>query len=252
MVSRQQLTTYLNQLLTPEIYQDYTVNGLQIEGKNEINKIVSGVTASQDLIEVAIKANADAILVHHGYFWTGENPAICGMKKNRIQALLQHQINLFAYHLPLDGHAQLGNNVQLAQLLEFDISDEMPNDHGKNIGLYGRLKTPMSPVELSQHIAEKLQRQPQYIAARSKQIGTIAWCTGGADKLITDAIKLGVDAYLSGEISEPTVHTVRECNIHYFACGHHATERYGVKALGEHLAQQFNIDCEFIDIDNPV
>lgn len=252
MITQHDLLQYLNTLLTPEIYHDYAPNGLQVAGKTNIERIVTGVTASLALIEAAIEHKADAIIVHHGYFWKGEDPRIIGVKKNRLQQLLAHDINLFAYHLPLDGHPHVGNNVQLAKLLDFIIEGEMPNDYGKNIGLYGKLSQAMSADEFYQHLSSTLARAPQHIAAEKKTIERIAWCTGAADKMIADAAALGVDAFISGEISEPTVHIAREMNIHYFGCGHHATERYGIKSLLNEINEKLDVICQFVDIDNPV
>ncbi len=247
-----QLTRYLNSFLNIHKFRDYCPNGLQIEGKKEIKKIITGVTACQELIDVAVAKNADAILVHHGYFWKGENEAIVGIKKMRIQTLLRHDINLLAYHLPLDGHETLGNNKMLADVLGLEITGPIDANDLSVPGNIGRLKKPMKASELSQHIAICLQREPQHIGEEDDIIETIAWCTGGAQSYLQYAIDQGIDAYLTGEINEPIVHNARESGCHYFAAGHHATERYGVKALGEHLAQEFDLDVEFVDIDNPV
>lgn len=248
MTSRQIMVTYLDELLNVGQYHDYCPNGLQVEGRMEIQHIVTGVTASQALIEAAIEQGADALLVHHGYFWKGEPAAITGIKHNRIKCLLESDLNLFAYHLPLDGHAKLGNNAQLARVLGFNI-DKMTGDSGL---LYvGKPKQSCGGEELAAHIASCLGRMPQHISAE-KSIETVAWCTGGAQSYIEAAAALGVDAFISGEISEQTVHIAREMDIHFYAAGHHATERYGVQALGEHLAEHFDLKHSFIDIDNPV
>ena len=247
-----QLTDYLNSLLNIHKFRDYCPNGLQIEGKKDIKKIITGVTACQALIDVAVAKNADAILVHHGYFWKGETEAIVGIKKTRIQTLLKHDINLLAYHLPLDGHESLGNNKQLAEILDFEITGPIDANDLSVPGNVGRLKKPMKASELDRHITSCLQRTPQHIGEADDIIETIAWCTGGAQSYLQYAIDQGIDAYLTGEINEPSVHNARESGCHYFAAGHHATERYGVKALGVHLAQKFDLDVEFVDIDNPV
>jgi len=252
MIGRQKLLTYLNELLQPETYRDYCPNGLQVEGKKDIHTIITGVTACQALIDQAIDEKADALLVHHGFFWKGEPAEITGIKKNRISALLKHHINLIAYHLPLDGHLDYGNNTQLGVLLGFDNAREVPSSAGKNILMQGALPNPSTPEAFAQLLENKLDRKPLHIIADKPEIKTIAWCTGGADKLIAEAKAAGVDAFISGEISEPTTHFAREANIHYFAAGHHATERYGVKALGEHLANVFPVNVSFVDIDNPV
>lgn len=247
MITRQAMLTYLDELLDVGQYHDYCPNGLQVEGRAEIQHIVTGVTASQALIEAAIEQGADTLLVHHGYFWKGETVTITGIKRKRIQRLLESGINLFAYHLPLDGHAELGNNAQLARVLDFSI-DTVTGDSGL---LYvGKPQQACSGEELAAHIAACLGRTPQHISAQ-KRIETVAWCTGGAQSYIEEAAALGVDAFISGEISEQTVHIARETGIHYFAAGHHATERYGAQALGNHLAEHFELKHSFIDIDNP-
>jgi dinuclear metal center YbgI/SA1388 family protein len=247
-----ELVRYLNGQLQIGQFKDYCPNGLQVEGKSEVKRIVTGVTACQSLIDVAIEKNADAILVHHGYFWKGENEAITGIKKQRIQSLLKHDISLLAYHLPLDSHLDWGNNVQLANVLDFDITGPIDPSDERVPGLLGRLKTPMTARELSLHIQLKLNRAPLHIGEEDDVIQTIAWCTGGAQSYMQYAIDAGIDAFLTGEISEPSVHNARESGTHFYAAGHHATERYGAKALGEHLAHQFSLDVEFVDIDNPV
>jgi len=248
MNSRQAITTYIDKLLDVERYRDYCPNGLQVEGREQIQHIVSGVTASQALIEAAIEQGADALLVHHGYFWKGETETITGIKRQRILRLLESDLNLLAYHLPLDGHAELGNNAQLARVLGFSV-EEISGDSGL---LYvGKPEQSCSGEALATHIESCLNRAPQHIAA-DKKIERIAWCTGGAQSYIEQAAMLGVDAFITGEISEQTVHIARETGIHFYAAGHHATERYGVQALGEHLAEHFGINHSFIDIDNPV
>ena len=249
-MNRKELENYLNQLLQPEDFKDYCPNGLQVEGKHDIQKIITGVTACQDLIDKAIEKNADAILVHHGYFWTGENSCITGMKKNRIASLLKNEINLYAYHLPLDAHVEFGNNVQLAKKLNIAIEF---NDGRENPFLFtGSLKNPMSGEDFSLYVNKILSREPLFISSHKKKIKTLAWCTGAAQDYIEEAHSLGVDAFLTGEVSERTVHFARENDIHFFAAGHHATEKYGVQALGDHLVEKFGVDCEFIDIGNPV
>ncbi len=246
------LVNYLDKELQIHRFRDYCPNGLQVEGKSEVTRIVTGVTACQKLIDVAIEKQADAILVHHGYFWKGENEAISGIKKQRIQALLKHDISLLAYHLPLDSHPDWGNNVQLAKVLDFEISGPIDQNDPTVPGYIGALKQPMSAKQLSKHVAKSLNRSPQHIGEEDDIINTIAWCTGGAQSYMSYAIDQGIDAYLTGEISEPSVHNARETGTHFFAAGHHATERYGAKALGEHLQAHFGLDVEFVDIDNPV
>lgn len=250
-MQRREFNQLLNDILKPHLIKDFCPNGLQVEGKNEIKKIVTGVTASQALIEAAIEQQADAILVHHGFFWKGESQPITGMKRRRIGALLANDINLFGYHLPLDIHPAVGNNAQLAKLLDIEIEtglEPTPN----SVAMKGRLKTPLSGEDFADKIAKVLNRTPLTSLVRSAKIETIALCTGGGQGYIDLAADQGIDAYLTGEASEQTIHSSREQNIDFFAAGHHATERYGVKALGELLAQEHGFDVTFIDIDNPV
>ncbi|MBH0069523.1 MULTISPECIES: Nif3-like dinuclear metal center hexameric protein [Pseudoalteromonas] len=250
-MQRREFNQLLNDILKPHLIKDFCPNGLQVEGKNEIKKIVTGVTASQALIEAAIEQQADAILVHHGFFWKGESQPITGMKKRRIGALLANDINLFGYHLPLDIHPAVGNNAQLAKLLDIEIETGL-EPTSNSVAMKGRLKTPLSGENFADKIAKVLNRTPLTSLVRSAKIETIALCTGGGQGYIDLAAEQGIDAYLTGEASEQTIHSSREQNIDFFAAGHHATERYGVKALGELLAQEHGFDVTFIDIDNPV
>ena len=251
MVQLKDLLSYSNNVLEIERFNDYCPNGLQVEGKMEIKKIISGVTASQALIDAAIKEKADVLLVHHGYFWKGEDARIIGLKYKRVRSLIEAGINLLAYHLPLDAHPLYGNNAKLAEILEFDIAGSFPSGSDA-VGMYGTLKTPMSAADFSEKISSTLGRAPLHIGENSEQIHTVAWCSGAAQNYIEAAAELGVDAYLTGEISEQTVHIARENGLHFYAAGHHATERYGVKAFGEHLASHFDLNHQFIDIFNPV
>lgn len=241
-----ELNAYLTQFLQPERFNDYCPNGLQVEGKSEIKKIVTGVTASMNLLQAAQQANADAILVHHGYFWRGETLPITGIKKQRIAFLLQHQINLFAYHLPLDMHPELGNNVMLAKRLGIAV------DASADMLALAELKKPQTLGSFVELVEKKLNRKAVVIGDLSKPIKRIAFCTGAAQGYIEQAVAANVDVYLSGEISEQTVHVAREANVSYISAGHHATERYGIQALGEHLAEKFGLEHAFIDCDNPV
>lgn len=250
-MQRREFNQLLNNLLKPDTIKDFCPNGLQVEGKNEIRTIVTGVTASQALIDAAIEKNADAILVHHGYFWKGESQPITGMKKRRVAALLANDINLFAYHLPLDIHPEMGNNAQLAQLLDIEIEAGL-EPVNNSVAMKGRLKTPLTGSEFAKKIGQVLNREPLTSLVRNDKIETIALCTGGGQGYIDLAAEQGLDAYLTGEASEQTIHSSREQNIDFFAAGHHATERYGIKALGELLAEQYGFDVTFIDIDNPV
>ncbi len=252
MVDRDALIRYCNELLDSGGFQDYCPNGLQVEGRTEIRRIVSGVTASQALVDAAVEAQADLLLVHHGYFWRGESAAVVGVKQRRLKALLKNDINLVAYHLPLDVHAELGNNVQLARLMGWQISGGLEPNNPRSVGLTGELAAPCAGEELAALLAARLQREPLFVAGHDRPVKRIAWCTGAAQGYIDKAIALGVDAFITGEVSEPTVHAARENGIHFYAAGHHATERYGAKALGEHLAATFGLEHRFIDIDNPV
>ncbi len=250
-ISRDELAKYLEQTLDASRMKDYCANGLQVEGRQNIRLIVSGVTASLALLEAAVRLNADAILVHHGYFWRGEDARIVGLKYQRLKLLLKNDISLFAYHLPLDLHETMGNNVQLAHQLGL-----IPNGRfGENslgwIGTVGDLKI-RTVGELVQKIEGVLGRTPLLIGDPAQMVGRIGWCTGAAQDFFGDAIAAGVNTYLSGEISEPTVHLARESGVAYLACGHHATERYGVQAVGQHVAEKFGIEHRFIEIDNPV
>jgi dinuclear metal center YbgI/SA1388 family protein len=250
---RNELENVLNTLLKPEIIKDFCPNGLQIQGNNHINKVITGVTATQALIEQAIVKKADAILVHHGFFWKNESPVIRGMKYQRIKALIDNNINLFAYHLPLDIHPELGNNVQLANLLSIEVKGPLEIGNPLSVAIYGEVEQAISGEALAIKINEKLFRECLHIAPPSnKKIKRIAWCTGGGQSYIELAAEQGFDAFISGEASEQTTHVAKEMDIHFFAAGHHATERYGVKAVGEYLAKEQGIDVEFIDIDNPV
>jgi len=243
------LTQYLVQILQPERFTDYCPNGLQVEGRAEVHKIVTGVTANQALIEQAIARGADAILVHHGYFWRGESPVITGIKKQRIRTLLANDISLLAYHLPLDAHLLYGNNVRLGQQLGFTITRWL-DDH--NMIAVADLSSPIGLTALQARLTEKLGRVPFLVGDSQRQISSVAWCTGAAQQYIEQAVAANVNVFISGEISEQTVHIARESDTAYLAAGHHATERYGVAALGQHLSEHLGILHEFIDVDNPV
>jgi dinuclear metal center YbgI/SA1388 family protein len=252
MANLKALVEYTDALLGAAGYRDYCPNGLQVEGRQEIRHLVSGVTASMALIEAAGAAGADALLVHHGYFWKGEDACITGMKQRRLRRLLGADISLLAYHLPLDAHARLGNNTQLARVLGFETEGSFGNEPDLQLGQYGRLSRALDAAALAAHIGERLGRVPLHIPGAAARIETVGWCTGAAQSYIEAAAVRGLDAFISGEISEQTVHVARETGIHYFAAGHHATERYGVQALGAHLAEHFGITHEFVDIENPV
>ena len=251
MVLRNELENYLASLLLSYEIQDYCPNGLQVEGKERISKIITGVTACQRLINAAIKAQADAIIVHHGYFWKGESSPITGIKKNRISSILNHNINLFSYHLPLDIHQPYGNNFQLAQLLQLTNIKELDTNTSPNYGVIGTLKssTPINIIE--SNINNLLQRPPLTIEVNNRPINSIALCTGAGQDFITNAALANADLFISGEISEKTTHLAHEYDINYISAGHHATERYGVQAIGNHIAKRFKIEHEYIDIYNP-
>lgn len=230
---------------------DYCPNGLQVEGRAEVRRIVSGVTASQALLDAAVEVGADLVLVHHGYFWKSENPCVVGSKQRRLKTLLTHEVSLLAYHLPLDVHPEVGNNVQLARRLGVLVEGPLEPGNPRSVGLVGSLPEPMEPLDFARRVAHVLQREPLLIEA-ARPIRRLAWCTGAAQGYIEQAIAAGVDAYLTGEVSESTVHSARENGISFLAAGHHATERYGVQALGDYLASRFSIEHRFIDCPNPV
>ncbi|WP_298291814.1 Nif3-like dinuclear metal center hexameric protein [Thiomonas sp.] len=244
---REHLAREIDGLLDCAQWADYCPNGLQVEGRDDIRRIVTGVTASLALIERAIALRADALIVHHGYFWRGEDPRVVRQKRKRLALLLAADINLFAYHLPLDAHAELGNNVMLARRLGWSVQGRFGR---QQIGCLG--SAPQASVgELAQAVARGLGRAPQVVGEAHAPVGTLAWCTGAAQDWIEDAWAAGARTYVSGEISEPTAHFAREMGITYLACGHHATEREGIRALGEHLAAHYGLEHVFIDIDNP-
>lgn len=248
MVALDTLQKYIHTLLDVDAFSDYAPNGLQVQGKPEVKHIVTGVTASLALIDEAIKLEADALLVHHGYFWKGEDPRIIGMKYGRIAKLIKNDISLLGYHLPLDAHPELGNNAQLAKRFGITFTEDMDPEGVGKVGVFAESK---SLFDFSQDIERILGRTPMAISAGDHPIKNIAYCSGGAQGYISFAIDKKVDAYLSGEISEKTVHEARESGVHYIAAGHHATERYGIEALGKQLAAKFSLEHTFVDIDNP-
>lgn len=251
-IKRDIFLNYIDSLLQPKLINDYCPNGLQVQGKDMIETIVTGVTASDCLIKQAVEANADALIVHHGMFFKGELETITGWKYKRIQKLIKHDISLIAYHLPLDIHPVYGNNIQLAQRLNLTPISEFDTNTKPFLGLIAKTQAPLDVMQLSQTIESTLKRTPTVINANTNEkIQTIGICTGSAQDFITHAKAANCDLYLSGEISERTTHLARELGIHYIAAGHHATERFGVLSLGEHLAKHFRINHQFIDIDNP-
>ena len=245
-----ELVAAADELLQPQLFSDYCPNGLQVAGRDTVKRVISGVTACQALVDAAVERGADAIIVHHGYFWRGEDPCVVGMKKRRLATLLAHDISLIAYHLPLDAHPELGNNAQLAKILGIEVEGGMDSSP-RPVGNVGRLPQPISARDFATHVGTVLGREPLLEVAGDHPIRSIAWCTGGAQSYIDRAAALRVDAYLSGEVSEPTIHSARELGVHYIAAGHHATERYGAPALAGHLAERFGLQHEFVDIDSP-
>ncbi len=251
MAERATLLDHIDELLQTGQFQDYAPNGLQVEGRSGIQRLMTGVTASQALLDEAVAWRADAVLVHHGYFWKGEDPRVRGMKARRLRTLLEAGINLFAYHLPLDAHPELGNNAQLARRLGLEVSGSFGTGTALDLGYLGQLPEPEPLHAFVRRVAEALGREPQVVDGGGHPVFRVAWCTGAAQGFIDAAADQGVDLYLSGEISEPTVHVARERGLHYLAAGHHATERYGVQALGAHLAQRFDLMHRFVDVDSP-
>lgn len=249
MVKLNELIHYTQQLMRVELFKDYCPNGLQVEGRAEIRKIVTGVTASMALLVAAKQADADLILVHHGYFWHNEDARVVGIKRNRLAYLLNNDLNLMAYHLPLDAHPEFGNNIMLARVLDITPTGFTGES---NIIAFGTLAHPIKLFEFAAKIEAALLRIPLVIGNTQQIVQKVAWCSGAAQNFMDTVIQLGVDVYISGEISEQTTHQSEESGVSYISAGHHVTERYGVKALGEHLADKFNIEHQFIDIYNPV
>lgn len=245
--ARTTLLQSLDDLLQPERFKDYGPNGLQVEGKPQIARLVSGVTASRALIEAAIAQNADAILVHHGLFWRGQDGRITGWMKERLRLLLAHDINLLAYHLPLDAHPELGNNARLGQLLGWTCDAHFGE---QALGCVATVDYD-NAQSLAQHIEQVLGRSATLVQPDARPVRRVAWCSGGAQSYFEAAIAAGADAFVTGEISEPQTHLAREMGVAFIAAGHHATERYGVAAVAAQVAAQHGIEHLFIDIDNP-
>ena len=250
MIERQLLLKHFDALLQPQAFKDYGPNGLQVEGRAQIGKLVSGVTASLALIEAAVAAQADAILVHHGLFWRGQDGCVTGWMRQRLGLLLQHNISLFAYHLPMDAHAELGNNAQLARLLGFH---PLARFGEQQLGWLGEASGACmaSPQALARHIELTLGRAVTLVPGKPGAMRRVAWCTGGAQGYFEAAIAAGADVFVTGEISEPQAHYARECGVSFIACGHHASERYGAPAVAAHVAAELGLAHVFIDIDNP-
>lgn len=248
MVARVELDGYLTALLETARFQDYGPNGLQVEGRAELHKIVSGVTASLALIEAAIAAQADAVVVHHGLFWKGQDGRLTGWLKQRVERLLAHQINLFAYHLPLDAHSVFGNNAQFGNRLGLKADARFGN---QELGCVASLQQTLNLKDLSALLQNQMQRAPTLVAGDGRPLRRVAWCTGGAQGYFEGAIAAGADVYITGEISEPQAHLAAETGVAFIACGHHASERFGAAALGQHVAERFGLTHQFIEIDNP-
>jgi dinuclear metal center YbgI/SA1388 family protein len=251
MATQQQLLAAFDTLLQPARFKDYGPNGLQVEGKGEVARIVSGVTASRALIEAAIAARADAIFVHHGLFWRGQDGRVTGWMKQRLALLLAHDINLYAYHLPLDAHPELGNNAQLALKLGLKPNGRFGEQELGFLGERSDGGAFSDAAALEAHLRQVLGRSVVQAGGVRGPLKKIAWCTGGAQGYFEDAIAAGADAFITGEISEPQAHYARECGVAFFACGHHATERYGAPAVAAHVAAGCGVEHRFIDIDNP-
>jgi dinuclear metal center YbgI/SA1388 family protein len=251
-VNLSELLQHLDEQLEVGRFRDYCPNGLQVEGRAQVSTLVTGVTACQALIDRAVSLGADAILVHHGYFWKGENPVIVGTKRRRLAALMANDISLLAYHLPLDAHPEMGNNACLGKLIGLDSHEPLDPGAIDGVGNIASLPAALPATDIVGRLADITGRAPLHIAAGSDSVKRIAWCTGAAQGYIDAAVVAGADMFITGEASEQTVHIAREEGIHFVAAGHHATERYGVQALGEHLARRFGLTHQFVDIDNPV
>lgn len=251
VVERQALVQAFDALLQPDLFRDYGPNGLQVEGRTQVRKIVSGVTASLALIDAAIDAEADAIFVHHGLFWRGQDGRVTGWMKQRLSRLLAHDINLLAYHLPLDAHPLLGNNAQLAMHLGIQLIDGQSGRFGEqSLGFLGN-RASASAWHLAQEVEKVVGRPVTCVSSSDQPVARVALCTGGAQNYFESAIAAGADVFITGEISEPQAHLARECGVAFIACGHHASERYGAPAVASHLAQQLGLEHQFIEIPNP-
>ncbi len=253
MLNRHVFEKELAAILKPNKFKDYAPNGLQVQGVDEIAKVVTGVTACQALIDEAVRLNADALLVHHGYFWKGESQVLTGIKYQRISTLIKNGINLFAYHLPLDAHPALGNNAQLVKLFGLNrpraLQSSLPLE--ESIGVIAEFDEAVCVEKMKEIVEQALGREVLFEVAGKEMIRTVALCSGGAQGYIEQAIESGADLYLTGEVSEQTIHLARECGIHFIAAGHHATERYGAKAMAEYIQTNLGVDATFVDIDNP-
>ncbi|TYL48055.1 Nif3-like dinuclear metal center hexameric protein [Marinomonas sp. IMCC 4694] len=250
---RSEFELLLDKTLSPNRFKDYAPNGLQVEGKKDINRVVTGVTACQALIDAAIEYRADAIVVHHGYFWKNEDPRVVGMKYRRLAALIKNDINLYGYHLPLDAHPTLGNNAGLGDALGLvdreALQTGVPIEEG--IGIVGSLLAPIAKADFYRLVTAAVNREVLFECVNEADIQRVALCTGGAQGYIEQAVSAGADVFITGEVSEQTIHIARELGIHFVAAGHHATERFGVKSIAKFLSEQHGLDAVFIDVDNP-
>ena len=251
-ISLTALLAHIEKTLEPGRFSDYCPNGLQVEGRGEVRRLATGVSASQALLDQAIDWGADAILVHHGYFWKGEPEPVVGMKRRRLGALISNDVSLLAYHLPLDAHPELGNNARLGQLLGIEGVSLLTPEDPASVGNIGTLGQALTVRELCGNLEALTGRAPLHIGDPGARVSRVAWCTGAAQSYISAAVAAGAEVFLTGEASEQTVHIAREEGVHFIAAGHHATERYGVQALGQYLADEFSLQHRFIDIDNPV
>ena len=252
MAKLNEIIQWCDHILKSPEFKDYAPNGLQIEGKPDVNKILCAVTASQGAIEAAIEQGADMLLVHHGYFWKGEPYPITGMRGKRIKSLIQHDISLAGYHLPLDSHPTLGNNAAIADILALENIEVLDPSERHPIGNIGYLKQPVSAEEFKLYVSQRLDFNAIHLAADKKSIQKIGFCTGGAQDFIDKAAERNCDAYISGEVSERTFYEAKELNVHYYACGHHATERYGVQRLAKAISEQFDIEYSYFELNNPI
>lgn len=252
MAKLKEIIQWCDSTLKSHEFKDYAPNGLQIEGKSEISKILCAVTASQAAIDAAIEQGADLLLVHHGYFWKGEPYPITGMRGKRIKHLIQHDISLLAYHLPLDSHPTLGNNAAIADLLELENIEALDPTERNPIGNLGYLQQAMSAEEFKHYVSTRLKFAAIHLPADKTTIQKVGYCTGGAQDFIGKAAERNCDAYISGEVSERTFYEAKELNVHYYACGHHATERYGVQRLAKAISEQFNIEYSYFELNNPI
>lgn len=255
-IDRSDLSNWLDATLQPQRFKDYCPNGLQVEGAQSISHIITGVTASRALLEEAIRRKADTVFVHHGWFWKNEDARLIGTKRERIALALQHGLNLFAYHLPLDAHPQLGNNAQLGQVLgltpDLDAEGKPRNCGPDDLVWLGRCPAGTTLESLSHTVAQALNREPLVIGDPQQTIERVAWCTGGAQDMMQAAVDAGAQVYITGEASEPNFHIANETGVGFIAAGHHATERYGAQAVGRAIADHFGVKVEFVDLTNPV